>query len=149
LNDQPGRITDIDAVLKLGDVAPESLKQKLLQVATRLWLKSPVGALSSLESQDAIRVHRVQSAEAKLKECYRLRHRVYDALGYLEEPASRSASGIDMDSFDTKAIHFVTVNHRSREFIGTARLVTTVLLRGPARLNRRRFDSDFRNCICS
>jgi hypothetical protein len=58
--------------------------------------EEPVGALSSLESQHAIRVHRVQSAEAKLKECYRLRHRVYDALGYLEEPASRSASGIDM-----------------------------------------------------
>jgi hypothetical protein len=43
LNDQSGRITDIDAVLKLGDVAPESLKQKLLQVATRLWLKRPRG----------------------------------------------------------------------------------------------------------
>ena len=125
LNDQPHRITDIDAVLKLDHVTPDSLKRKLLQVATRLWLKSPVDALSTLESRDAIRVHRVQSA-AEMKECFRLRHRVYDALGYLEEPISRSASGIDIDSFDTKAIHFAAVDHRSHAFVGTARLVTTV-----------------------
>ena len=42
LNDQPHRITDIDAVLKIDDVTPDSLKRNLLQVATRLWLKSPV-----------------------------------------------------------------------------------------------------------
>jgi predicted GNAT family N-acyltransferase len=125
LNDQPHRITDIDAVLKLDEVTPDSLKRKLLQVATRLWLKSPVGALSSLAHQEAIRVHRVRSA-AEMKECFRLRHRVYDALGYLEEPISRSASAIDIDSFDTKAIHFAAVDHRSHKFVGTARLVTTV-----------------------
>ena len=51
---------------------------------------------------------------------------MYDALGYLEEPISRSASGIDIDSFDTKAIHFAAVDHRSHAFVGTARLVTTV-----------------------
>jgi N-acyl-L-homoserine lactone synthetase len=125
LSDQPHRITDIDAVLKLGDVAPEPLKRKLQLVATRLWLKSPVDALLSLANPDAIRVHRVRS-EAELKKCFRLRHRVYDALGYLEEPVSHSASAIDMDSFDTKAIHFAAVDHRSDECIGTARLVTTV-----------------------
>src|SRR5262245_24022556 len=125
LNDQPHRITDIDAVLRIDDLTPESVKRKLLQVATRLWLKSPVGALSSMESRDAIRVHRVRSA-SEMRECFRLRHRVYDALGYLEEPISRSVSGIDIDSFDTKAIHFAAVDHRSHEFVGTARLVTTV-----------------------
>jgi N-acyl-L-homoserine lactone synthetase len=125
LNDQPHRVSDIDAVLKIDDVTPESLKRKLLQVATRLWLKSPVGAVSSMANHDAIRVHRVQSA-AELKECFRLRHRVYDTLGYLEESVSRSASGIDMDSFDTKAIHFAAVDYQSHEFLGTARLVTTV-----------------------
>jgi predicted GNAT family N-acyltransferase len=125
LTDQPHRITDIDAVLKIDDVTPELLKQKLLQVATRLWLKSPVDALSSPGHGDAIRVHRVQSA-SQLKECLRLRHRVYEVLGYLEEPVSRSASEIDMDSFDTKAIHFAALDHRSQEFVGTARLVTTV-----------------------
>ena len=125
LNDQPHRITDIDAVLKIDDVTQDSLKRKLLQVATRLWLKSPVGALSTMERRDAIRVHRVQSA-AEMKECFRLRHRVYDTLGYLEEPISRSASGIDVDSFDTRSIHFAAVDHRSHEPVGTARLVTTV-----------------------
>jgi predicted GNAT family N-acyltransferase len=125
LDDQPHRISDIDAVLKIDDVTPELLKQKLVQVSTRLWLKSPVSALSSMGNQDAFRVHCVQSA-AELKECLKLRHRVYDELGYLEESVSRSASAIDMDSFDTKAIHFAAVDHRSGEFVGTARLVTTV-----------------------
>lgn len=125
LNDQPHRISDIDAVLKIDDLTPDSLKRNLVRVATRLWLKSPVEALSSMANEDAIRVHRVQSA-AEMKECFRLRHRVYDTLGYLEEPISRSASGIDIDSFDTKAIHFAAVDHRSHEFVGTARLVTTV-----------------------
>jgi predicted GNAT family N-acyltransferase len=124
LNDQPHRISDIDAVLKIDEVTPELLKQKLVQVSTRLWLKSPVGA-SSIANQDAFRVQCVQSA-AELKECFKLRHRVYDELGYLEEPVSRSSSAIDMDSFDTKAIHFAAVDHRSGEFVGTARLVTTV-----------------------
>ena len=125
LNDQSDRISDIDAALEIHDLTPELLKRKLVQVATRLWLKSPVGALSSMGNQDAFRVRCVQSA-AELKECFRLRHRVYDALGYLEEPVSQSASAIDMDSFDTKAIHFAAVDHRSEEFVGTARLVTTV-----------------------
>jgi hypothetical protein len=125
LNDQPHRISNIDAVLKIDDVTPELLKQKLVQVSTRLWLKSPVGAQSSMANQDAFRVYCVQSA-AELKECFRLRHRVYDALVYLEEPVSRSASAIDMDSFDTKALHFAAVDHRSGEFVGTARLVPTV-----------------------
>jgi predicted GNAT family N-acyltransferase len=125
MNDQPHRITDIDAVLKIDDVTPETLKRKLMQVATRLWLKSPVAGPSIMTNRDAIRVHRVQS-EAQLKECFRLRHRVYDALGYLEEPVSRSASKIDVDSFDTKAIHFAAVDYRSGDFVGTARLVTTV-----------------------
>jgi predicted GNAT family N-acyltransferase len=125
LNDHPHRISDIDAVLKIDDVTPELLKRKLVQVSTRLWLKSPVGALSSLANQDAYRVRCIESA-AEMKECFQLRHRVYDELGYLEELISRSASAIDMDSFDTKAIHFAAVDHRSGQFVGTARLVTTV-----------------------
>ena len=125
LNDQPHRISDVDAVLRSQDISPPSLKRKLLQVATRMWLKSAVAAQSSLTNQDAVRIRCVQSA-AELKKCFELRHRVYDVLGYLEEPVSRSASKIDMDSFDTKAIHFAAVDHRSNEFVGTARLVTTV-----------------------
>ena len=125
LNDQPHRISDIDAVLKIDEVTPELLKQKLVQVSTRLWLKSPVTAPSSMNNKDAFRVRCVQSA-AELKECFKLRHRVYDELGYLEEPVSRSLSVIDMDSFDTKAMHFAAVDHRSEEFVGTARLVTIV-----------------------
>jgi len=125
LNDQPHRVTDIDSVLKIDDVTPEALKRKVLQVATGLWLKSPVSAQSSRQHQDAIRVHSVRSEE-ELKECFKLRHRVYDALGYLEEPVSRSKSRIDLDSFDTKAIHFAATDHRSHEVVGTARLVTTI-----------------------
>ena len=125
LNDQPHRISDVDAILKNEGISPESLKRKLLQVATRLWLKSAVGAQSPMVNQDAIRIRCVKSA-VELKKCFELRHRVYDVLGYLEEPVSRSASKIDMDSFDTKAIHFAAVDYRSNEFIGTARLVTTV-----------------------
>lgn len=125
LNDQPHRISDVDAVLKSEEIAPSTLKRKLLQVAARLWLKSPVVAQSTMASRDAVRIRCVKSA-TELKKCFELRHRVYDVLGYLEEPVSRAVSRIDMDSFDTKAIHFAAVDYRSNEFIGTARLVTTV-----------------------
>jgi predicted GNAT family N-acyltransferase len=122
-NDDAHRISDIDAVLKTDDLTPESLKKKLLQVAARLWLKSPVGGPSILEQRDAVLVHRVRSAQ-ELRECFGLRHRVYDALGYLEEPVSRSTSRIDIDSFDTRAIHFAARHYPSDELVGTARLVT-------------------------
>jgi len=122
LNEQPHRITDIDGILTKGTLTKESLKQGLLQVATRMWLKSPASAPLSLANQDVILVRRVQSV-AELKECFSLRHRVYDTLGYLEEPVSRSASRIDMDSFDTKAVHFAALDQRSQELLGTARLV--------------------------
>jgi predicted GNAT family N-acyltransferase len=125
LNDQPHRISDIDAVLKRNDIQPASLKRKLVQVATRLWLKSPVTAQSSMAHQDAIRVRCVKS-QAELRKCFELRHRVYDLLGYLEEPVSRAVSRIDIDCFDTKAVHFAAIDHRSNEVVGTARLVATV-----------------------
>ena len=123
LDDTAHRITDIDAILTKGSLTRESLKQKLRQVATRMWLKSPVDAASNLANRDTILVRRVRS-DAELKECFALRHRVYDALGYLEEPVSRSASGIDIDSFDTKAVHLAALDQRSHAVVGTARLVT-------------------------
>ncbi len=122
LNEACHRITDIDAILTEGGLTKETLKQKLLQVANRIWLKSPVTALPNLANRDAILVRRVRS-DAELRECFALRHRVYDALGYLEEPVSLSASAIDIDSFDTKAVHFAALNQRSHEVVGTARLV--------------------------
>ncbi len=125
LDAPPHRITDIDAVMSKDDVKSETLKTKVLVVATRMWLKSPVTALSDLANRDAILVRHVQS-EAELHACFELRHRVYDALGYLEEPVSRSACGIDIDSFDTKAVHFAALDGRSHEVVGTARLVTTL-----------------------
>jgi predicted GNAT family N-acyltransferase len=126
LSDQPHRISDIDAILPGNEIEPSGLKRKLVQVATRMWLKTSVSPQSNMRSGDAIRVRCAQS-RAELRKCFELRHTVYDLLGYLEEPVSGATSRIDIDCFDNKAIHFAAIDHRSDEVVGTARLVTTLI----------------------
>ena len=48
--------------------------------------------------------------------------RVYDILGYLEEPVRSSSLQIDVDAFDRDAIHIVARTKHDKNVAGCARL---------------------------
>jgi predicted GNAT family N-acyltransferase len=58
-----------------------------------------------------------------VKECLHLRFRIYEALGYLDEELSQDAEKLDVDCFDTHALHLCAVDLRSGDVVGTLRIV--------------------------
>jgi len=61
---------------------------------------------------------------AELVESYRLRYKVYGALGYIQRP---NKSKLEIDEYDSLSIPFGAFDPRSGAMIGTLRLITTEL----------------------
>jgi GNAT superfamily N-acetyltransferase len=64
---------------------------------------------------------KVLDSSEELISSYRLRHRVYDALGYLQQP---SCAGLEIDEYDKYAIPFGVIAIHTGELVGTLRLIT-------------------------
>jgi len=122
INGKQCRTRDIDTVADARNLTSEELKKLIVKVACGLWLKSPINKSVSLQEKDVIKVQMVNSLE-ELQECFALRYKVYNALGYLEEEISSSTSKIEIDSFDIQSIHLSATNHTTKKVIGTIRLV--------------------------
>ncbi len=120
IHDRPQSITDINQAIDMRGLSPERLKDRICAVANGLWLKSKVN--SKRRSRKGIRIHAVHT-QRQMKGCLRLRHKVYDAMGYLDA-ALANAADIEVDSFDRQAFHFVALDNS--RVAGTVRLVTTV-----------------------
>ncbi|ODS33042.1 MAG: Acetyltransferase (GNAT) family protein [Candidatus Scalindua rubra] len=122
VNGEPHRTSDIDAVVDARNLEPQMLRKFIIQVADGLWLKSPIHNPHVQGRDDAILVQLVRSPE-ELKECFELRYKVYNALGYLEEAVSSNTSQTEIDSFDSQSIHFSAKDFASNKVVGTMRLV--------------------------
>ena len=126
LSPQPlthNRILDGVVVSDVGK--PERIRQKLIQVATRLWFKSPLPKSYNRreDSQAVIEFSPVSSCQ-QLRACMELRAKVYGALGYLHEEDSAPGPRVEMDGFDPVALHMKVVDKRQGELVvGTARLI--------------------------
>lgn len=117
------RTTDIDRVVSAGDLDVGRLRKVIVKTAMGLWMKAPPTSVSpSFLEAGAIRVQTVQSRE-EMRKCLALRYQVYDIMGYLPEDVTNSEAAIEMDSFDINAIHFIAIDTRLGETVGTARLV--------------------------
>lgn len=116
------RTTDIDRVVDARQIEDSTLRTALQKTAASLWLKTPRRSAPAWRESDAVRVQVVNSRD-QLRGCLRLRHQVYDLMGYLEEPQSGDCGGIEMDRFDLTSIHFAAVDKRNAEVIGTLRIV--------------------------
>jgi GNAT superfamily N-acetyltransferase len=120
------RVSDIDWVVGGSPVDCRALMDCVALVARRLWLKAPPPATSGGKADGggaaAFDVRPVTSL-GEFRDCLRLRHKVYDLLGYLPEDVSAAASAIDMDFYDPQSLHFVAVDSSTRAILGTARLI--------------------------
>lgn len=115
----PGRISDIDRVVSWADDRA-ALRQAILQVATALRLKAKPPVRASTAAIADVKIEVVQSRE-QLKQCFALRKEVYGLMGYLPDAIMRDRSGIELDGYDERSIHFAAM--RGSEVIGTVRLV--------------------------
>lgn len=119
------RTTDIDKTIDVGSLEAGRLKKTIVAVANGLWLKSCVRPQEEMSHRDAISINLVQSEE-ELRECLALRHRVYSALGYLEDAVASCNSRVEIDSFDIRSFHFSATDHNTGDVVGTLRLVMPV-----------------------
>lgn len=127
VNGNVHRTTDIDVMLDCRRLRHAPLKYAILRVGHALWLKSPFRTPDRLSANDAVIVEAVRSKE-DLRECFALRHQVYDALGYLPDEVSAAPSQLEIDPFDTLSLHLAAKDWNQEEshqaVVGTVRLVT-------------------------
>jgi GNAT superfamily N-acetyltransferase len=101
----------------------EALRKGVEQVAQRVWYKAPPPQRGANGvTGDKIMLDYVRSA-AELEQSFKLRHKVYDILGYLEEPVRSSSLQIDVDVFDRDAIHIVARTKQDKNVVGCTRLI--------------------------
>jgi predicted GNAT family N-acyltransferase len=118
--------TDIDRSLAR-NCTPDEFQQILQLVLTKLrYLCRPMRR--DLKEQIDVQIIPTQTA---LADYFRLRHMVYTPMSYLDARVERVKSGMDIDWFDTRAVHVGASVRRNgySELVGTARLVTTEPLR--------------------
>ncbi|MFQ6006947.1 MAG: GNAT family N-acetyltransferase, partial [Woeseia sp.] len=116
------RTTDIDRVISGTNLEPGDVREAVLKTSQGMRLKMPPQRQTLLDRENAVRVQVVQSEE-QLLECFRLRHQIYGLMAYLDEEVASTPSNIEIDSYDTKSLHFIATEHRTGETAGTLRLV--------------------------
>jgi len=117
--DATRRVSDIDRIV-LRSADRESLRTAIVLTATGLRLKARPPARASKGLADGVKIQAVQSA-SELRQCLALRKQVYGLMGYLPERIMDDPSGIELDTFDERSIHFAA--KRGNDVIGTVRLV--------------------------
>jgi GNAT superfamily N-acetyltransferase len=117
-------MADIDRTIGRDSTATE-LQDKLKLIVDRLdYLAAPAGAAPM--SICTVAVRPLRTNETEFREYFRLRRRVYTAMGYLDEEVENTRSGLEINEADVHAIHlgaFCSDGIRQR-LAGTARVVT-------------------------
>ena len=121
LTDRTRRIQDIDRTLRRLFEERELLEAVGLAAERLMYLRRP-----SPTPQRLPIVVRLIRTEAELATYFRLRHRVYRVMGYLEPRIEFNASGMEMDWCDTTALHIGAFEQDGarEELVGTARVVS-------------------------
>ncbi|NOT00502.1 MAG: GNAT family N-acetyltransferase [Phycisphaerales bacterium] len=117
-----GRVRDVDRAVGLGTIDRDGLRTAVVRTAQGLRLKRPPTSIPALTDDDAVIIQAANSQE-RLHECLRLRHEVYDAMGYLEDAVAQNSARLEVDGFDLNAVHFAAIGVRSDRVVGTTRLV--------------------------
>ncbi len=112
------------ATFKHNDI--KLLREKLLNVVHRIWLKSPVAyhKAQELGSVNSIEISSIFNKK-DLYECLRLRGSVYKNLGYISEDKKTE---IETDYFDPVSFHFKAIDtENGNKTVGTMRLIVPSL----------------------
>ena len=117
----PRRVRDIDRVIDR-TTNPEQLLDTMKLVAERLtYTASP--NKRTLATQPELRLIRRQH---ELLDYFKLRHRIYKIMGYLEEEIENNASQLEINWCDKIALHigaYERVREQRESLVGTARVV--------------------------
>lgn len=119
-----GPVPSVDEVVSLAALDIAALRAKVQSVATRLWFKlPPVARADSARPQPSYVVRQIVSA-AHLQQSLALRHRIYQALGYLDERVVAAQQQIELDSYDPAAIHFmVSERDAAAKLVASMRII--------------------------
>jgi GNAT superfamily N-acetyltransferase len=119
------RTSDIAGMVDVRrDDLAETVRAETRRVCDGIWLKSKVRLPNDRTAGEAIEV-RLATGEDELRQAFELRFELYNALGYLDSDVAANRSRIEVDSFDSRALHFVAVA-RKRGVVGAVRLITNV-----------------------
>jgi GNAT superfamily N-acetyltransferase len=129
----PGsRTPDLDRTLDGRALTPVGLRDAVAKVADGLRLKAPPGPPREFRAGDAV-VVKAAATRDELRACLRLRHLIYDRMGYLNDLTSGCPAQLELDRFDgfdktvqRGTLHLVAQFRHGgadQEVVGTARLV--------------------------
>ena len=122
----PQRLDDIDRTVR-ADCNGDILENKLDLILDRLHYLVPP-ADSERADCPLVTVRRLRAAnEMEFRDYFRLRQRVYTAMGYLDDEAENTRSGLEVNEADLHAIHLGAFcrDGVQQKLVGTARVVTT------------------------
>jgi hypothetical protein len=97
----PRRVPDVDRVVGT-DVAAGALQKALQLTVQALRYKSPPEQRRAIAHP--VKVRRVW-LETELLECFRLRHRVYSVMGYLDDELEADEFRMEVDWYDLNSVH--------------------------------------------
>jgi len=117
----PRRVPDVDRVVAR-DFTAESLPEALARALHTLQYKAlPVHA--ALEFP--VKVRRIRAAN-ELLEYFKLRSRVYNIMGYIDDKPEGKGADIEVDTCDLNSIHIAAFEEGEygRQIVGTVRLIS-------------------------
>ena len=130
------RVADVDRIVPAHCAANDIASALRLCLDRLAYLRIPPRIAAPDEAVDARTIR--WTNETEVHNYFTLRYQVYRAMCYLDPSIEENRAGLEIDWFDTHAIHFgafTTVNGYP-ELIGTARLITT-----------KESPEDYRHCI--
>lgn len=115
-------VQDIDANVVAESDNLNALRLEVEKIVIRLWYKNPPHNLLSNNPQSLYSIEIVEvSNQQQLQECFELRGRTYETLGYI--PESKGTS-IEMDGYDPVSKHYLAIDKANNNRVaGTMRLV--------------------------
>ncbi|MFO0798475.1 MAG: GNAT family N-acetyltransferase [Gemmataceae bacterium] len=126
------RTPDLDRTLDARAVDRDGLRDAVAKVADGLRLKAPPGPPREFLAGDSV-VVRAAATRDELRACLRLRHLIYDRMGYLNDLVSGCPARLELDRFDgfdpagrRGTLHLVALVRQGgvdQEVVGAARLV--------------------------
>jgi GNAT superfamily N-acetyltransferase len=121
LMDRPRRVRDVDRALSCTPTADELLAALQLVAAKLCYMAPP----PKQKAQQPIAVRMIRR-QHELMEYFKLRHRIYKVMGYLDEEIENAPSQMEIDWCDTISLHigaFEQMRSARERLVGTARVV--------------------------
>ena len=112
----------LDSLVTDGDDVAEQVNKAVQLLAARIWLMLPPEPEAASQVDSDVVIDFPRSLD-DFRGILALRFKIYQTLGYLQPAIQEASSQLDLDPFDSNAIHLLARDMGSREIIGCARLI--------------------------